>query len=152
MKARENFGSRAAVIMAMAGSAIGLGNIWRFPYILGEYGGAAFILLYIVASLLVALPIFFAESVIGRRSRSNAYGALRKLAPGTRWHWAGILTIVSPLLILSYYSVVGGWSVQYLFKSLSFDFTSTPAEAIYYLTILSYLNGQWSILNDLLFP
>ncbi|MBR5063089.1 MAG: sodium-dependent transporter, partial [Bacteroidales bacterium] len=114
MKPRENFGSRAAVIMAMAGSAIGLGNIWRFPYILGEYGGAAFILLYIVASLLVALPIFFAESVIGRRSRSNAYGALRDLAPGTKWHWAGILTIVSPLLILSYYSVVGGWSVQYL--------------------------------------
>ena len=130
MKQRENFGSRAAVIMAMAGSAIGLGNIWRFPYILGEYGGAAFILLYIVASLLVALPIFFAESVIGRRSRSNAYGALRDLAPGTKWHWAGILTIVSPLLILSYYSVVGGWSVQYLFKSLSFDFTSASPEAV----------------------
>ena len=130
MKQRENFGSRAAVIMAMAGSAIGLGNIWRFPYILGEYGGAAFILLYIAASLLVALPIFFAESIIGRRSRSNAYGALRSLAPGTRWHWAGILTIVSPLLILSYYSVVGGWSVQYLFKSLSFDFTSAAPEAV----------------------
>ncbi len=127
---RENFGSRAAVIMAMAGSAIGLGNIWRFPYILGEYGGAAFILLYIAASLLVALPIFFAESVIGRRSRSNAYGALRKLAPGTKWHWAGILTIISPLLILSYYSVVGGWSVQYLFKSLSFDFTTGSPEAV----------------------
>ena len=130
IKQRENFGSRAAGIMAIAGSAIGLGNIWRFPYILGEYGGAAFILLYIVASLLVALPIFFAESVIGRRSRSNAYGALRDLAPGTKWHWAGILTIVSPLLILSYYSVVGGWSVQYLFKSLSFDFTSASPEAV----------------------
>lgn len=130
MRQRESFGSRAAVIMAMAGSAIGLGNIWRFPYILGEYGGAAFILLYIAASVLVALPIFFAEAIIGRRSRSNAYGALRKLAPGTRWHWVGILTIVSPLLILSYYSVVGGWSVQYLFKSLSFDFTSASPEAV----------------------
>ena len=130
MKSRENFGSRAAVIMAMAGSAIGLGNIWRFPYILGEYGGAAFILLYIAASVMVALPLFFAESVIGRRSRSNAYGALRSLAPGTKWHWAGILTILSPLLILSYYSVVGGWSVQYLFKSLSFDFTTASPEAV----------------------
>lgn len=142
MKARENFGSRAAVIMAMAGSAIGLGNIWRFPYILGEYGGAAFILLYVAASLLVAVPIFFAESIIGRRSRSNAYGALRKLAPGTRWHWAGILTIVSPLLILSYYSVVGGWSVQYLFKSLSFDFTSAPAESVSgYFS--SFISSTW---------
>ena len=130
IKQRENFGSRAAVIMVMAGSAIGLGNIWRFPYVLGTYGGAAFILLYLAASVLVALPIFFAESIIGRRIRSNAYGALSKLAPGTPWRWAGILTILSPLLVLSYYSVVGGWSVQYLFKSLSFEFTSAPPEAV----------------------
>lgn len=142
MNQRENFGSRAAVIMAMAGSAIGLGNIWRFPYILGEYGGAAFILLYIAASLLVALPIFFAESVIGRRSRSNAYGALQKLAPGTGWRWAGILTILSPLLILSYYSVVGGWSVQYLFKSLSFDFTSAAPEAVSGF-FSSFISSTW---------
>ena len=67
---REHFGSRFAVIAAMVGSAVGLGNIWRFPYILGEYGGAAFILVYIAASLILALPIFYAESIIGRRSRS----------------------------------------------------------------------------------
>ena len=130
IKQRENFGSRFAVIMAMAGSAVGLGNIWRFPYILGEYGGAAFILVYIAASVLLALPIFFAESIIGRRSRSDTFGAMKKLAPGTAWRWAGLLTIVSPLLILSYYSVVGGWSVEYLFKSLSFSFTEVPAEEI----------------------
>ena len=130
MKQREHFGSRFAVIMAMAGSAVGLGNIWRFPYILGEYGGAAFILVYIAASVFLALPIFFAESIIGRRSRSDTFGAMKKLAPGTAWHWAGLLTIVSPLLILSYYSVVGGWSVEYLFKSLSFSFTEVPAEEI----------------------
>ena len=127
-KQRENFGSRFAVIAAMAGSAVGLGNIWRFPYVLGEYGGAAFILVYIAASLLVALPIFFAESVIGRRSRLDTFGAMRKLAPGTAWKWAGLLTILSPLLILSYYSVVGGWSVEYLFKALSFDFTGASSE------------------------
>ncbi len=127
-KQRENFGSRFAVIAAMAGSAVGLGNIWRFPYVLGEYGGAAFILVYIVASLLVALPIFFAESIIGRRSRLDTFGAMRKLAPGTAWKWAGLLTILSPLLILSYYSVVGGWSVEYLFKALSFDFTGASTE------------------------
>ena len=128
MKQREYFGSRFAVIAAMAGSAVGLGNIWRFPYVLGEYGGAAFILVYMAASLLVALPIFFAESVIGRRSRLDTYGAMRKLAPGTAWKWVGLLTILSPLLILSYYSVVGGWSVEFLFKALSFDFTGSASE------------------------
>ena len=127
---RENFGSRFAVIAAMAGSAVGLGNIWRFPYILGEYGGAAFILVYMAACLLLALPIFFAESIIGRSSRSDTFGAMKKLAPGTPWRWAGLLTVVSPLLLLSYYSVVGGWSVEYLFKSLSFSFTDVPAEEI----------------------
>ena len=130
MKQREHFGSRFAVIAAMAGSAVGLGNIWRFPYVLGEYGGAAFILVYMAACLVLALPIFYAESIIGRRSRSDTFGAMEKLAPGTPWRWAGLLTIVSPLLILSYYSVVGGWSVEYLFKSLSFSFTDVPAEEI----------------------
>ena len=127
---REHFGSRFAVIAAMAGSAVGLGNIWRFPYILGQYGGAAFILVYVVAGVLLALPIFYAESIIGRRSRSDTFGAMNKLAPGTPWRWAGLITIVSPLLILCYYSVVGGWSVQYLFKSLSFSFTDIPAEEV----------------------
>ncbi len=127
---REHFGSRFAVIAAMAGSAVGLGNIWRFPYILGQYGGAAFILVYVVAGVLLALPIFYAESIIGRRSRCDTFGAMNKLAPGTPWRWAGLITIVSPLLILCYYSVVGGWSVQYLFKSLSFSFTDIPAEEV----------------------
>ena len=130
MKQRENFGSRFAVVMAMAGSAVGLGNIWRFPYVLGENGGAAFILVYIVASVLVAIPIFLAESIIGRRSRSDTYGAMRKMAPGTGWKWAGLVTIVSPLLILSYYSVVGGWSVQYLFKALSYSFIDVPSQEV----------------------
>lgn len=130
IKQRENFGSRAAVIMAMAGSAIGLGNIWRFPYMVGEYGGAAFIILYILCSFILVLPIFFAETIIGRRSHSNTFGAMRKLAPGTAWKWLGLLTIVSPIIILSYYSVVGGWSVEYLFKALAFDFTDTPPDQI----------------------
>ncbi len=127
---REKFGGRFAVIAAMAGSAVGLGNIWRFPYVLGENGGSAFILLYLAASLIVALPIFYAESIIGRRSRCDTFGAMKKLAPGTRWKWAGLLTIVSPLLILSYYSVVGGWSVEFLLKSLSSDFSTMPADEV----------------------
>ena len=119
-KNRETFGSRFAVIMAMAGSAIGLGNIWRFPYMAGEYGGAAFIIVYVAACLVLALPIFFAESIIGRRSGLGTFGAMEKLAAGTPWKWVGFLTILSPIIILSYYSVVGGWSVEFLFKSFDF--------------------------------
>lgn len=119
-----------AVIMAMAGSAVGLGNIWRFPYIAGENGGAAFIIVYALASFLLALPIFLAESILGRRSRANTFGAMRKFAPGTQWKWLGLITVAAPLLILGYYSVVGGWSIEYLFKALAFDFTGAPPDAI----------------------
>lgn len=127
---REKFGSRFAVIMAMAGSAVGLGNIWRFPYMVGEYGGAAFVLVYTLASLLLAIPIFYAESIIGRRSGSDTFGAMQKLAPGTAWKWVGLLTVFSPLVILSYYSVVGGWAVAYLGKSFAFYFTTAPPDEV----------------------
>ena len=123
MKAREKFGGRAAVIMALAGSAIGLGNIWRFPYLVGQNGGAAFIVIYLLSCAVLALPIFFSESVIGRRSGSNTFGAMKKLAPGSGWKWMGLLTVVTPILLLSYYSVVGGWSVDYLVKACALRFT-----------------------------
>lgn len=121
---REHFGSRFAAIMAMAGSAIGLGNIWRFPYMVGQHGGAAFIIVYLISALFLSLPIFLSESIIGRSTHLGTYGAMQKLAPGTGWKWLGLLTVASPLIILSYYSVVGGWSLEYLLKSLSFSFTS----------------------------
>lgn len=100
MSDRENFGSRAAVIMAFAGSAIGLGNIWRFPYMVGEYGGAAFILIYIVCSFVLSLPILFSESVIGRKTHLSTFGAMNALAPHSKWKWLGLLTVVTPLIIL----------------------------------------------------
>ena len=127
---REVFSNRFAVIMAMAGSAIGLGNIWRFPYIVGENGGAAFILVYLAACLLLALPIFFCETIIGRRGGSDTFGSLRKLAPGSPWHWVGLLTIITAMLVLSYYSVVGGWSVDYLARSVTLQMTRASDEAI----------------------
>ena len=121
---RENFGSRFAAIAALAGSAIGLGNIWRFPYMVGENGGAAFILIYIAASLFLSVPIFFAEFIIGRRSGANCFGAMKRLAPGSKWGLLGILCILTPTLILSYYAVVGGWSITYLLKSFTMAFPS----------------------------
>ncbi|MDT3356077.1 MAG: sodium-dependent transporter [Bacteroidota bacterium] len=127
---RENFGGRAAVIMALAGSAIGLGNIWRFPYMVGENGGAAFVLVYIFATLLISLPIFLAETVIGRRSGANCRGAMEKLAPCSFWKWFGYLSVITPMIIVSYYSVVGGWSLNYLWKACTLSFIRSTPEQI----------------------
>ena len=130
MAAREKFGSRAAVIMAMAGSAIGLGNIWRFPYLAGENGGAAFIFIYIVFTLLLSLPIFLAESVLGRRAGTNSRMAISSLIPGKAGKWLGMLTVITPLWIVSYYSVVGGWSLDYLFQACKLSFIHTAPEQL----------------------
>ena len=130
MKKRENFSGRAAVIMAMAGSAIGLGNIWRFPYLTGQNGGAAFIIIYIVFTLILSLPIFLAESAIGRRSGTNSRTAISALVPGRAGRWLGMLTVITPLWILSYYSVVGGWSVEYLFQACRLDFIHLAPEQV----------------------
>ena len=128
MKQRENFGSRMAVIMAFAGSAIGLGNIWRFPYLVGQDGGAAFVIIYVIATLVISLPIFFAESVVGRRTGANCRGAFIELGKGTAWPYLGFLMVFTPLWIVSYYSVVGGWSLEYLVQALRLDFIHTSPE------------------------
>lgn len=121
---RENFNSRLGMLLAMVGSAVGLGNIWRFPYLVGEYGGAAFIILYIVFVFLLSMPILLSEFIIGRFSRLNAYGAYDKVAPNTLWRYVGFLSVLSPFLIIAYYDVVGGWSMHYFFQACSFSFTS----------------------------
>ena len=128
---REKFGGRLAVILAMAGSAIGLGNIWRFPYMVGEHGGAAFVIVYIAATLLISLPVFLAEVMIGRRSHTNARDAFARLSrQHPFWKAAGYLTILIPTLIACYYSVIGGWSVEYFFKSCAFTFVNTEPEIV----------------------
>lgn len=125
---REKFSSRLGILLAMAGSAVGLGNMWRFPYMVGVNGGGAFILLYIIFVIVLCLPIFFSEFILGKRSQANAFGAFRKLAPGTAWPLVGILAIATPMIILSYYSVVGGWSLKFLANALSFSFTKEGAD------------------------
>ena len=140
---RENFGSRFGAIVAMAGSAVGLGNLWRFPYLVGENGGAAFIIVYILLSFLICLPIFVSEFVIGRRSQKNAYAAFRDLSGGSEWRWVGLFTVIVPLIVLSYYSVIGGWSVEYLLKSLSFSFSD--ASRITMNTIFTdFVSSTWA--------
>lgn len=127
MEKRENFG-RFGALMAMAGSAVGLGNLWRFPYLLGENGGAAFLIVYIACAFLIALPIFIAEFIVGRRSGANCFGAFAVLAPDTKWKWVGLFGIVTPMLIVSFYSVIGGWSVEYLFKACTFQFSDAATQ------------------------
>jgi len=128
MSQRDSFASKFGVLVAMAGSAIGLGNLWRFPYLVGTNGGAAFIIIYLAIVFLLALPIMYSEFLIGRRAQSNVFGAFKKLAPGSHWNVIGILSIICCVLVLSFYSVVGGWTLDYLVKSLAFKFTSESAQ------------------------
>ena len=135
---REQFGSSLTFILAMAGSAIGLGNIWRFPYMVGEHGGGAFIVAYIVCSLFIALPCFLCESLVGRRARSGAYGAFCKLAPGSKWKWVGIMCVVACFIIISYYCVVGGWSLDFMLRSLSGGLAlGRPEEAVGVFSVMA---------------
>ncbi len=141
---RENFGNRFGVLVAMAGSAIGLGNLWRFPYLVGSYGGAAFIFVYLFCVFLLCLPIFMSEVIVGRRSRANAYGAFKKLAPGTRWKWLGAISVITPVIVVSYYSVVGGWSVEYFLKACTLEFTAGVSRADMGSMFSSFITSVWS--------
>lgn len=114
---RVNFGSKLGAILAAAGSAVGLGNIWRFPFETGNHGGAAFILIYLGCVFVLGLPIMIAEFTIGRRSKASTGGAYEKLAPGTLWKWVGYLGVLTGFLILGYYSVVAGWTLEYIYQA-----------------------------------
>lgn len=142
--ARDSFGSRFGALVAMAGSAVGLGNLWRFPYLVGENGGAAFIIIYILLSFLICLPIFISEFVIGRRSQKNAYAAFRDLSGGSAWRWVGLFTIIVPLVVLSYYSVIGGWSIDYLIKSLAFSFTNSTSQSAMSTLFTDFVSSTWA--------
>ena len=141
---RDSFGSRFGALVAMAGSAVGLGNLWRFPYLVGENGGAAFIIVYILLSFLICLPIFISEFVIGRRSQKNAYAAFRDLSGGSAWRWVGLFTIIVPLIVLSYYSVIGGWSIDYLLKSLTFTFTAGESQNAVNSLFTDLVTSTWT--------
>ena len=140
---RDSFGSRFGALVAMAGSAVGLGNLWRFPYLVGENGGAAFIIVYVILSFVICLPIFVSEFVIGRRSQKNAYSAFRDLSGGSAWRWVGLFTIIVPLIVLSYYSVIGGWSIEYLLKSITFSFTGGESQSALSTMFSDFVSSAW---------
>ena len=116
---RSTFGSKLGMVAAAAGSAVGLGNIWRFPSETADGGGAIFIIVYIACILFFGIPLMVAEFLIGRSSKANASGAFEKLAPGTQWKWVGRLGVLSGFIILGFYMVVCGWTVDYILQSVT---------------------------------
>lgn len=123
-KVRGNWGSTFGFLLAAAGSAVGLGNIWRFPYVVGTNGGAAFVVLYLIAVVLIGFPMMITELTLGRESQRNPVGTFKKLAPGTPWWLTGALGVLAGFVILSFYSVVSGWAISYFFKALAGHITA----------------------------
>ncbi|MGL5616404.1 MAG: sodium-dependent transporter [Sarcina sp.] len=130
LKEREKFSSGLAVFLATLSSAVGLGNIWMFPYITGQNGGAAFIFVYFACVLLIGLPVLLGEFVIGRETKKNVYGAIKSLTNKKFFRLIGILGIIGTAFILFFYTVVAGWVYSYVFKAIGGTFTGLNAEEV----------------------
>ena len=131
MAERERLSSRLGFILLSAGCAIGLGNVWRFPYITGQYGGAAFVLIYLVFLLLIGLPVMTMEFSIGRASRKNVVGAYRELEPkGSKWHIAGPIAYAGNYLLLMFYTAITGWLIYYCIKCATGTFAHASVDAV----------------------
>lgn len=137
MGERANFGSKLGVILATAGSAVGLGNVWRFPYMTGENGGAVFIMIYVICVVLLGIPCMVSEFIVGRHGQSNTARAYRKLAGGTPWSLIGYMGVLTGFLITGYYAVVSGWCLQYIFASLIGHLQGDPEYFKTYFTELA---------------
>ncbi|HSO59364.1 MAG TPA: sodium-dependent transporter [Paenisporosarcina sp.] len=145
MAKRDHFASKIGFILAAAGSAIGLGAIWKFPYMAGTNGGGVFVLLFIISTLLIGLPILLAEFVIGRKGQSDAITALKKLAPGKKWFLIGWSGFFFSFIILSFYSVVGGWILSYLTRALMFSLDN-KGENYYGALFDTIIANPWEVL------
>jgi len=139
---RDQWGSKMGFIMAAAGSAVGLGNLWKFPYVAGKNGGGAFVLVYFIMLFLVGFTLMLAELVLGRKTKLNAIGAYRKISK--KWKWVGGLGVITGFMILSYYSVIGGWVIKYLIEALTGGLSVTDAAVLgdKFGTIVSSTGGS----------
>ena len=128
---RERFGSRMGFILVSAGCAIGIGNVWKFPYICGAYGGAAFILIYLIFLLILGIPVLVCEFAVGRGSKKSVAVSFEKLAPkNSRWHWLKGIGIGGCYLLMMFYTMVGGWMVYYCVRSFSGVFAGASPEFV----------------------
>lgn len=130
MKKRDGFGSSLGLLAAAVGSAVGLGNIWRFPYIAGKYGGGAFLIVYLGIVAIIGLPVMLGEFVIGREGRKDAISSFKVLAPGKPWFLSGVLGVLAAFFILSFYSSVAGWTVNYVVKAATNSFAGLSSDEI----------------------
>lgn len=149
---RASWGSRIGFIFAVAGSAVGLANIWRFPFIVGQNGGAAFIAVYLVSLFLIGFPVFMSEILIGRTTQTSPSGAFQKLGGKAAWAWAGKLTIFTGFMVSSFYSAVAGWVLGYLveaFLGRASSFTSTAQAAEHYTSLMQ--NPWWGLTFHFIF-
>ena len=126
---REHFASRLGFILIAAGCAIGIGNVWRFPYITGEYGGAAFVLLYLIFLVILGLPVMVMEFAVGRASQRSAAQAFDVLEPKRRWHWFSWWGYIGCMILMMFYTTVGGWMLSYIPKLASGQFAGANADA-----------------------
>ena len=136
---RANFSSKLGVILATAGSAIGLGNVWRFPYMAGENGGAVFIMIYVACILLLGIPCMVSEFIIGRHGQANTARAYRKLSGGSPWSVIGYMGVLTGFLITGYYAVAAGWCLQYVWASLIGHLQGDPT---YFQTYFAEFSGD----------
>ncbi|MEJ2104122.1 MAG: sodium-dependent transporter, partial [Ignavibacteriaceae bacterium] len=151
-QSRENWGSKIGFILAAAGSAIGLGNIWRFPYVLGENGGAAFLFVYLICIGVIGLPVLIGEILIGRTGKRDPVGSFKALTKSKFWPYVGGMGIAAGFMILSFYAIVAGWSFGYIIEAIKGTFLeySTPDEAAnhFYLLISEV---HWIIIMFVIF-
>lgn len=155
MKERERFGSRLGFVLVSAGCAVGLGNVWKFPYICGQYGGAAFIILYLIFLVILGIPILIAEMTVGRGSGKGialAYDQLEK--KGEKWHWAKWICIVGNYILMMFYTMVCGWMINYMFKMGSGALSGLEPDAVAgHFTSMLANPGElalWTIISCLL--
>lgn len=127
---RDSFSSKFGVIAAAAGSAIGLGNIWKFPYIAGENGGGVFLIVYLIFILLIGIPVMMSEFIIGRKAQKNVFGAFRELSKSGFWKIIGVMGVLAAFFILSFYGTVAGWTIEYLYLAIKNSFAGKDAEEI----------------------
>ena len=145
MSNRENFTSTLGIIAAAAGSAVGLGNIWRFPYIAGQNGGGAFLIIYILIVLILGVPLLMSEMMIGRRAQANVIGSFKKLGPKSAII-IGIIGLLAAFLILAFYSTVGGWTIHYIYASINGEVFHTDYQNYFYnFKDNSFLPLVWQI-------
>lgn len=144
MSSRDQFTSKIGFILAAAGSAIGLGAIWKFPYMAGTNGGSVFIILFVLCTILIGLPILIAEFMIGRRGQKDPITSFKEQAPNKPWFMIGWIGLVACGLILSFYSVVGGWILSYILRAVSFSLTG---QGVNFSTLFTdIISNPWEVL------